>query len=210
MSAPRLYEFDRTADPDRKRRVALAPGLQSGDLADLGLLRPQPARLRPFAAQPLVRRVLRRRDALGTEAFAVDRADRRLGARATTVSWKSRPPRRPMRTSSPNGAPRRAWPPPPPSRSPSGSSGAGRRHRDRRSRPASRRDAARSATISASRSRWLETCSPTRRKRRRRARTFKRLRAKSSLSGFFPIKIGVRCASFSILTQDRKPIQSCV
>ena len=71
---------DRTANSDRKRRVALAPGLQSGDLADLGLLRPQPARLRPFAAQPLVRRVLRRRDALGAEALAVDRADRRLGA----------------------------------------------------------------------------------------------------------------------------------
>ena len=73
------YEFDRTANPDRKRRVALAAGLQSGDFADLGLYRREPARLRSFTAQPLLRRVLRRRDALGIEAFVVDRADRRLG-----------------------------------------------------------------------------------------------------------------------------------
>ena len=74
-----VYEFDRIADSDRKRRVDLAPGLQSRDLADLGLFRPQPARLWTSAAQPFVRRVLRRRHPLGTQALAVDRADRRLG-----------------------------------------------------------------------------------------------------------------------------------
>ena len=72
------YKFDRTANPDRKGRVALASGLQSGDVANLGLFRCQSPRLRPFAAQPLLRCVLRRRDALGIEAVAVDRADRRL------------------------------------------------------------------------------------------------------------------------------------
>ena len=96
-----------------------------------------------------------------------------------------------------------------PDRSPTGSSGAGRRLRGRRSRRACRRGAARSATASASRSRWQATCSPTRRKRRRRPRTFTRLRARSSRFAFFPTRTGVRCASFSISTPDRKPIPSC-
>ena len=40
-------------------------GFQPRDPADLGFLRPQPARFRTFAAQPFLRRVLRRRHALG-------------------------------------------------------------------------------------------------------------------------------------------------
>ena len=66
------YEFDRTANPDWKRRVALAAGLQPGDFADLGLCRREPAWLWAPPAQPVLRRLLRRRDALGTEALVVD------------------------------------------------------------------------------------------------------------------------------------------
>ncbi len=74
-----VYEFDRIANSDRKRRMALAPSLQPRDLADLGFFRPQSAWFRTFTAQPLLRRFLRRRHALGTQTVAVDRADRRLG-----------------------------------------------------------------------------------------------------------------------------------
>ena len=154
-----VYEFDGPADSHRRRRVAVAPGLQSGNLADLGLFRRQPARLRSFATQSFLRRVLRRRDALGTEALIVDRADWRLGRRATSVCWKSQPPQRPTRTSSCNGGQKPVWPPPRRSRPRSANSGAGPRRRSRRSRLAYRHDAARSATASASRSRWPETSS---------------------------------------------------
>ena len=193
-----------------RRRVALAPGLQSGDLADLGLFRRQPARLRAFAAQPLVRRVLRRRDALGIEAVAVDRADRRLGA--------GRPPS-PGNPGRLGGQRERHRPMAPQDRH-------GRGHHPVDGVPAvlvlvaAIPAAARVLRVVATRQGrrpsalrgrdgWA-TCSPTRRKLRRRARTFKRPRARSSPSGFLPIKTGVRCASFSILTRDRKPIQSCV
>ena len=74
-----VYELTGLQISQRKRRVALAPGLQPRDLADFGFFRPQPPRLRTSAAQPFLRRVLRRRHALGTQTFAVDRTDRRLG-----------------------------------------------------------------------------------------------------------------------------------
>ena len=59
-------------------RMAVAAGREPGNLADLGLFRRQPARLRADAAVADVRRLLRRRGPLGTAADAVDRADRRL------------------------------------------------------------------------------------------------------------------------------------
>ncbi len=60
-----VYELTGLQILTGSRRVALASGFQPRDSADLGFLRPQPPRFRTFAAQPFLRRVLRRRHALG-------------------------------------------------------------------------------------------------------------------------------------------------
>ena len=129
----RRLRVERPADPQWQRRVDLAAALQSRDAADLGLRRRQPERLRADPARPSTSTPSRTTNSIRTRAQPVDRADRRLGARAVQsgrdpdqIGDQRKRPRH-------NGAQTAASDAATTSPSPSGSSGAGSRRSGRRS-----------------------------------------------------------------------------
>ena len=79
--ARRRLRSNRPANALREGRVALAPGRQSRNLANLSFRRPQPARLRSLAARRGPSTLFMTTKPLGTAPLALDRTDRRLGRR---------------------------------------------------------------------------------------------------------------------------------
>ena len=206
---PNVYDVGGLQNLHRRRRMAVAAGRQSRHLADFRVRRHESARLRLSPARARPRRLRRRRRSLGIAPLAVDRADRRLGRGRSDCCSKSPPIPKTTTTSSRSGDRRRASPRARRSRSLIASSGAGRRRRVPTWRRSRVRAPARSASAGASSSNSSPICSPTRRKRPKRARRSRPRRGRSSPPAYIRTRSGARFASSSISIRDRSPIPNC-